>query len=71
MVRWKEFWRDQKKSTKNKLNELNEEENSRFMATGLNTGLKPKFGIKTEKHGSDNLKGFLTLVGKTLPTEAF
>ena len=34
------------------------------MATGLNTGLKPKFGIKTTKHGSDNIEGFLTAVEK-------
>ena len=61
MVRWKEFWRDQKQSTE--LNELNEEtEESRFMATGLNTGLKPTFGIKTAKHGSENIEGFLTAV---------
>ena len=40
------------------------------MATGLNTGLNPTFGIKTEKHGSDNLKGFLTAVGKPLLKEA-
>ena len=32
VVRWKEFWRDQKQPTKNKLNALNEEEESRFMA---------------------------------------
>ena len=32
------------------------------MATGLNNSLKPKFGIKTAKHGSDNTNGiqFLT-----------
>ena len=41
------------------------------MATGLNTSLKPTFGVKTEKHGSDNLKVFLTAVGKTLLKEAF
>ena len=41
------------------------------MATGLNTGLKPTFGIKTVKHESDNLEGFLTAVGKTLLEEAF
>ena len=41
------------------------------MATGLNTGLKPTFGVKTEKHGSDKLEGFLTAVGKTLLKEAF
>ena len=50
VVRWKEFWRDQKQSTKNKLNALNEEKESRFMATGLNTSLKPTFGINTAKH---------------------
>ena len=64
VVRWNEFWRDQKQSTKTELNEIIEEENSRFMDTGLNTGLKPTFGIKTAKHGSDNLEGFLTAVGK-------
>ena len=65
MVRWKEFWRGQKQSTETELNELNEEENSIFMATGLNTCLNPTFGIKAVKHGSDNLEGFLTAVEKT------
>ena len=41
------------------------------MATGLKTGLKPTFGVKTEKHGSGNLKGFLTAVGKALLKEDF
>ena len=70
MVRWKEFWRHQKQSTEP---EENEEigEKYRFMATCLNTSLKPTFGVKTEKHGSDDLKGFLTVVGKTLLKEAF
>ena len=54
VVRWKEFWRDKKKSSKTEVNE-GIEENSRFMTTGLNTGLKPKFGIKTEIDGSDYL----------------
>ena len=62
MVSWKEFWRDQKQSTKPEENEI--EEKYRFMATGLNTGLKPAFGVKTENHGSDNLEGFLTVVVK-------
>ena len=70
MVRWKEFWRDQKQSTEPEANEKIEEE-SRFMATGLNIGLKPTFGVKTAKHGSDNQEGFLTAVGKTLLKEAF
>ena len=35
------------------------------MANGLNTSLKPKFGIKTVKHGSDNLEGLLTAVEKS------
>ena len=34
------------------------------MTTGLNTGLKPTFGVKTAKHGSDNLEGFLKAVKK-------
>ena len=51
-----------KKSTKTELNE--EYEDSRFIATGLNTGLKPTFGIKTAKHGSNNFEVFLTTVGK-------
>ena len=34
------------------------------MATVLSTGLKPTFGLKTAKHGSNNLEGFLTVVGK-------
>ena len=41
------------------------------MATGLNTGLNTAFGIKTAKHGSDNLEGFPTAVGKTLLKETF
>ena len=40
---------------------------SRFKATGLNTSLKPTFGLKTAKHGSDNLEGFLTAVEKPSP----
>ena len=59
-----------KQSTEIELNEVIEE-NSRFMTTGLNTILKPKFGIKTAKHGSDILEGFLTAVEKNLPKEAF
>ena len=57
VVRWKEFWRDQKQSTETEIQDVNEEEeeDSRFKATGLDTGLKPTFGIKTAKHGSDNL----------------
>ena len=40
LVRWGKNWSDQNKSTKTELNELNEEtEESRFVATGLNTGL--------------------------------
>ena len=41
------------------------------MATGLNTSLKHTFGVKTAKHGSDNLEGFLTAFGKTLLKEDF
>ena len=62
VVRWKEFWRDQKQSTETELNEENE--GSRFMATGLNTGLKPTFGLNTAKHGSKNIEGFLTAVSR-------
>ena len=64
MVRWKEFWRVQKQSNETELQEVSEEVNSRFKATSLNNSLKPKFGLKTGKHGSDNLKGFLTAVEK-------
>ena len=39
LVWWTEFWRDQKQSIATELNEENE--GSTFMATGLNTGLKP------------------------------
>ena len=61
-----------KKSTKTERQDVNEEEeNYRCMATGLNTGLKPTFGIKTTKHGSDNLEAFLTAMEKTLLKEAF
>ena len=65
VVRWKEFWHDQKQSTKTELNEENEE--SRVMATSLSTGLKPMFGLKTAKHGSKNLKVFLTAVERLSP----
>ena len=41
------------------------------MDTGLNTGLKPIFGIKTANHGSENLEGFLTAVRKNLLKKAF
>ena len=72
MVRWKEFWRDQKQSTKTELNELNEEtEETIFMATGLNTGLKPTFEIKTAKHRLENIEGLITAVERTLLKEAF
>ena len=42
MLWWKEFWRDQKQLTEPEANEEIEEE-SRFMATSLNTDLKPSF----------------------------
>ena len=72
VVMWKESWHDQKQWTKTYLQEVNEEEEcSRFKASGLNTGLKPTFGFKTAKPGSDNLEGFLTAVEKTLLKEAF
>ena len=64
------FWGDQKQSTETEVNEVIEE-NSRFMTTGLNTGLKPTFGVKTAKHRSDTLEGFLTAVEKTLIKESF
>ena len=70
MVRWKEIWCDQKQSTKTEVSQVIEE-NSRFMTTGINTRWKPTFGVKTAKHGSDNLKGFLTAVEKTLIKESF
>ena len=60
------FWGDQKQSTETEVNEVIEE-NSRFMTTGLNTGLKPTFGVKTAKHRSDTLEGFLTAVEKSSP----
>ena len=64
VVRWKEFWRDQKQSTEPEANEEIEEEYI-SMATGLHTGLKPTFGVKTAKDGSDNLEGFFIAVGKS------
>ena len=70
VVRWKELWRDQKQSTEPEENEEIEEK-SRFMATGLNIGLKPTFGVKTARHGSDNLGVFLTEVETILLKEAF
>ena len=64
--------RNQKQSTETELQDVNEEEDySRFKSIGLKTGLKPTFGFKTAKHGSDNLEGFLTAVEKTLLKEAF
>ena len=68
-LRWEKFWRDQKSSTETELNNLNEEEESRFVATGLNTGLKPTFVLKTAKHGSENLEILLAAVEKILPKE--
>ena len=53
------------------LNYINKEENSRFISTGLNTGLNPNFGINSLKHGSDNPKFLLTAMKKTLLKEAF
>ena len=41
------------------------------MNIGLNNGLKPKFGIKNVKHGSDNLEGFLIAVKKKILKAAF
>ena len=41
------------------------------MAISLSKGLKPIFGLKNENHGSNNIEGFLTAVGKTLLKEAF
>ena len=58
----KNFGATQKQSTKTEPQEVNEEEDSRFRATGFNTGLKPTFGLKNAKHESDNLEGFLTAV---------
>ena len=37
------------------------------MATGLNTSLRPTFGIKTAKHVADNIEGILIMVGKSFP----
>ena len=71
VLRWKEFCRDQKQESETKLNEMNEEEESRSMATGLNINLKPTFGIKNVKHVATNLEGFLKVVGKILLKEAF
>ena len=48
------------KSTKKESPE--EEEDTIFKATGLITGLNPTFGVKTERHGSNNLEGFLIAV---------
>ena len=51
----KNFGATQKQSTETEPQEVNEEEDSRFKAAGLNTGFKPMFGLKTANHGSDNL----------------
>ena len=41
------------------------------MSTGLNTSLKLAFGINTEKHVSDSIKGFLNSGGKNPPQGGF
>ena len=53
VVKWNKFWRDQKQSTKDEWSE--EEEDTIFKATILNRGLSPSFGLKTPKHGSNNI----------------
>ena len=58
LVRRKELWCKKKQSTKTELNE--EIGESRFMASGLSTGLKTMFFLKTDKHRFDNIEGFLT-----------
>ena len=58
-----------KNPTKTELHE--EEENYRFMATSLITGLKPTFSLNTANHGSDNLEGFLEAVGKPSPRRIY
>ena len=50
------------KNNKPKIETLEEEDNTIFKATSLITCLKPSFLPKTEKHGSDNIEGFLTAV---------
>ena len=69
VVRWKEFCSDQKQSNKTELNEENGE--SRFMDTGLSTGLKPTFGLNNAKDGSDNLEVLPTSVRKNPPQGGF
>ena len=39
------------------------------MATGLDTGLNPTFGIKNAMYGPNNFKGFQTSVEKNLLRE--
>ena len=72
VVWWKEFFPNQKQSTKN---EIPEEDETIFKAaglnTGLNTGLKPAFGLKTQNHVSDSIEGLLTAVEINLIKEAF
>ena len=68
MVQWKEFWQYQKhKTTKNYLSKETED---RLIFMGLNTGVKPAFGLDTARHGSQNLNGLLDAVEITLLKEA-
>ena len=57
-----------KKST---INDIPEKYETRFKAASLNTALNPTFGIKTSKHFSDNIEGFLPALEGIPINEAF
>ena len=62
--------REQKQTTESE-SKLSGEGDTIFRATGLNTDLKHTFGLNNAKHGSENIKEFLTIVKINLLKEAF
>ena len=60
--------RNQKKPTKP---ELSDAIGAILKFTGLYTGLKPTFGVKTANNGSENIESFLPVTEITLLKEAF
>ena len=62
--------REQKQTTESE-SKLSGEGDTIFRATSLNTDFKHTFGLNNAKHGSENIKGFLTTVKINLLKEAF
>ena len=48
-----------------------EEDDTVFKASGLSTGSKPTFGLKTAMHVYDNIEGVLILVKRNLLKDTF